>query len=116
LSSAPSDEYQILLHPSFLKDYELAESRGGRSLALTALWRAAANALRDATEIIVIGYSLPPPDSAALTLLLTNCNPENVRIVNRNVQANHRLSILLSRVLRPATSLEDWARGFPDCG
>jgi hypothetical protein len=115
LPFAPPDEYQVLLHPSFLKDYELTSASGGRNLALTALWQLAAKALREANEIFVIGYSLPPADSAALTLLLTSCDPERVRIVNSNPHANRRLSILLSRVRRSPISFEDWLASTPDC-
>jgi hypothetical protein len=114
LPSAPADEYQILLHPSFIKDYELAGVRGGNR-ALTKLWRAAADALRAAETVSVIGYSLPAPDSAALTLLLTTCEPEKVTIINRNPYANLRLRTLLSRSMGPPRQFEEWVRSIPDC-
>jgi hypothetical protein len=115
LTKTRIDRSKTMLHPSFLKDYELTERPGAGNQALTALWRTAARVPREAEQIFVIGYSLPPPDSAALTLLPTNCEAERVTIVNRSVQANHRLRILLSRVLGPATTLDDWLGAFPDC-
>lgn len=48
------------LMPSWVKRFE--------STSMVALWRQASYALRDATEITVIGYSLPPEDSAATCL------------------------------------------------
>jgi hypothetical protein len=73
------------------------------------LWKLAAASLRHAEEIIVIGYSLPEPDSAALSLFLTNCDRDRVTIVNPSVSANHRLRTLLSHyLLQSPMNLQQW--------
>jgi len=79
LPRRPPDEYQIMLHPSFLKEYG-GENR--RSRIFTRLWRTALDALRNADEVTVIGYSLPPADSAAWTLLHTGCERGRTVVVN----------------------------------
>jgi hypothetical protein len=79
LSRRPPDEYQIMLHPSFLKEY------GGEDLRnriFNRLWRMALDALRNADEVTIIGYSLPPADSAAWTLLHTGCERGRTVVVN----------------------------------
>jgi len=97
----PVDKTELFLYPSFLKDYE--------SRPFVKLWRLAADALRQANEVIIIGYSLPEPDSAALSLFVTNCEREKVTIVNPSVSANYRLRNLLShyRHQSPMT-LQEW--------
>lgn len=90
----PIDEQSIVLHPSFLKDYELHEQT---NLSLIRLWQEASAALRNASAIYIIGYSLPRADSAALTLLITSCERNKVTIINRNKQAYWRLRKLLSK-------------------
>jgi hypothetical protein len=75
----PPDEYQVLLHPSFLKDYSGEET--GNPVFIE-MWRKAAESLRSADKVVIIGYSLPPADSAAWTLLLTNCTVERTTIVD----------------------------------
>jgi len=111
LPRRPPQESQILLHPSFFKDYELE----GGSTVFTDLWRQAATVLRLADEILIIGYSLPGADSASLTLLLTNCDRKKVKIVNSNKSANRRLRQLLSTdMLGPALSFQTWLDQTPD--
>ena len=75
----PPDEYQILLHPSFLKDY--AGEENGNPVFIR-MWRMAAEALRSANRVVIIGYSLPPADSAAWTLLLASCDAARTTVVN----------------------------------
>ena len=107
----PLNEDQVFLHPSFLKDFEPLYGNS----PLIDLWKKAAVFLRKADEILVIGYSLPKADNAALILLLTNCDRKKVRIVNRDPQAHLRLEGLLSRTIRSRTSFQEWLRGAPDC-
>jgi hypothetical protein len=57
-----SNERHVLLHPSFLKDYETDESD---SHVFTNLWRIAAQVLLDADCTYIIGYSLPKADAAS---------------------------------------------------
>ena len=64
---------------------------------LTDFWRLAGEALRKATGTFIIGYSLPEADSAALSLLVTNCNPNTVEIVNSDAYTHKRLSALLTK-------------------
>jgi hypothetical protein len=86
-------ERHVVLHPSFLKDYSSGEG------ALTQLWRRAAQALRGAERVFVVGYSLPTADSAALTLLLTNLDRGIGRIVNPDAATKMRLA----SCFKPAT-------------
>jgi hypothetical protein len=79
LPRRPPDEYQIMLHPSFLKEYG-GEDR--RNRIFNRLWRMALDSLRNADEVTIIGYSLPPADSAAWTLLHTGCERGRTIVVN----------------------------------
>jgi len=111
LPTGPTDEHHILIHPSFLKDYEL----NGKNVFIE-LWEKAAAALRTAEEVFIIGYSLPPEDSAALTLLLANTDRKKVRFVNHNAVAKRRLDDLLSfGRFRSPESFSEWLQGRPDC-
>jgi len=104
----PPTEHTRLLQPSFLKTYD--------DPIFVWLWKAAAEALRKADEIVVIGYSLPKADSAALTLFLTNSDRAKVRIVNSDPDDNYRLRQLLSNdPLSPPQCFEDWLGKAPDC-
>jgi len=106
-----ANERHVVLHPSFLKDYSSGEG------ALTDLWRQAAEALRSADRVFVVGYSLPGADSAALTLLLTNLRRGVGRIVNPDGGTKMRLAQLLQTGdgFQGAAYFQDWARsGCPD--
>src|ERR1700728_290592 len=74
----PPEEQQIFIHPSFFKSYEW---KGSQDTALIELWKKAAEFLRKADEVFVIGYSLPEADSAALTLFLTTCSGKCVHVI-----------------------------------
>lgn len=109
-----SDERHVVLHPSFLKDYEHDESNTN---AFTDLWRKAADALRTAERTYVVGYSLPKADSAALTLLLTNCREGSVRVVNPSGGTKVRLADLFRSPggLDAALTFQQWAEaGCPE--
>lgn len=114
LPTPPADERQIFLHPSFFKDFEL-EGPHGQTSPFIELWKKAAESLRKAEQIFIIGYSLPSADSAALTLLLTNCDREKVRIINPDGHARLRLIRLLSGTFSLKKSFEDWLKEVPDC-
>ncbi len=105
---------QLMLHPSYLKDYEDATSGN----AFIGLWQQAAENLRKAEHVYIIGYSLPKADVAALTLLLTNCKPGTVTTVNRCSYDRNRLGDLFheeTRLNRKEFELLDWLnRGCPD--
>jgi hypothetical protein len=106
------DEYEVLLYPSFIKAFGWE----GRSAVLVKAWRLAAEALRKAEAVTIIGYSLPEADSAARTLLLTNCDPEKLTVVNKDREAVRRLW----RLFKPFTmreepkSVEQWLEEVPD--
>jgi hypothetical protein len=118
LPRAPSSDFQIVLHPSFLKSYEI----GGEEFPLIDLWQQAARALRVAQEVFVIGYSLPEADSAALTLLLTVADdPARFKVVNPSPTTVYRLRQLFSggagaHFLSPGSvcRFEDWLNQVPD--
>ncbi|MGO9647421.1 hypothetical protein SBA7_570003 [Candidatus Sulfotelmatobacter sp. SbA7] len=109
LPTAPigSDERHVVLHPSYLKDYE---NDGSGSHVFVELWRRAAKALRDAEGIYIVGYSLPKADSAALTLLLTNSREGIVRVVNPSGRVKLRLGTLFRSGGRfdGAATFEEW--------
>jgi hypothetical protein len=106
------DEYEVLLYPSFIKAFGWE----GRSAILVKVWRLAAEALRNAEGVTVIGYSLPEADAAARTLLLTNCDPEKLTVVNKDREAVRRVW----RLFKPFTlrdgpkSFEEWLDEVPD--
>jgi len=106
-----ANEYQILLYPSFVKDFGWE----GRSAVLVKVWRLAAEALRKAEGITVIGYSLPEADSAAGTLLLTNCDPEKLTVVNTDPEAVRRLWSLFKPFTMEGEpkSFEQWLDEVP---
>jgi hypothetical protein len=100
----------LLLYPSFLK------SPGGepRSHGLTGLWKAAAKALRDAEKVFLIGYSLPAADTAAAALLVGNCEPEKVEIVDPSEATHTRLRGLLRLETKAVPeTFRDWLRRRP---
>ena len=106
------EEHEVLLYPSFVKAFGWEE----RSAVLVKVWRLAAEALRKAEGVTVIGYSLPEADSAARTLLLTNCDPEKLTVVNKDREAVRRLW----RLFKPFSlheepkSFEQWLDEVPD--
>jgi hypothetical protein len=101
-----SNERHVVLHPSFLKDYETDESD---SQVLPSLWRRAAQALREAKHTYIIGYSLPKADVAALTLLLTTLGRGTVTVVNRDKRVMFRLGRLFcGNPFGEALTLEQW--------
>jgi len=103
-----SNEAEIIIYPTYMKTYELG---GTSDTALINLWRAAADSLRKAEKIFIIGYSLPQADSAALSLLLGNCDPEKIRVVNSDMATSRRLSRLFGRKsIAPPLSFEEWVK------
>jgi SIR2-like domain len=104
----PAAEPDILMHPTYLKTYELS---GGADTSLIEIWRSAADALRRADNVFVIGYSLPEADSAALALLLGACDSTKIAIVNQDPAAARRLSALFGRTsLAPPITFAEWVR------
>jgi len=107
----PADEYQMLLHPSFLKDF--AGEENGNPIFIN-MWRMAAEALRSANKVVIIGYSLPPADSAAWALLLANCDATKTTVVNPDQSVMNRYRRLLSQrlpkmyVWPPPQCFADW--------
>jgi len=114
MPNRPPDEYQILLHPSFLKDY--AGEENGNPV-FVRMWKMAAEALRSANRVVIVGYSLPPADSAAWTLLLANCDAARTTVVNPDASVMRRYRRLLSKDLPkmsdwfPPQNFGDWVAG-----
>lgn len=109
-----SNERHVVLHPSFLKDYETDETG---SHVFPDLWRKAAQALREAERTYVVGYSLPRADVAALTLIVTNCKRATACVINPTGRVKMRLGSLLQSGGRfdGAVTFEEWVSlGCPD--
>lgn len=81
LPQHPPSEEQLMIHPSFLKHYG---GEGEEIQVFNKLWRMAASCLANASEVVIIGYSLPPADSAAWTLIHTACDRQRTVVVNRS--------------------------------
>jgi hypothetical protein len=96
---------KLLLYPSFLKTPGVEPW----SRALVGLWRMAAEALRRADKVFIIGYSPPAADTGAAALLVGNCDRHKVEIVNPDEEAIARVARLLSLEARPQRrTLEGW--------
>jgi hypothetical protein len=101
-----ADQKHVVLHPSFLKDYE---TDGSDSHVFIGLWKKAAQALPEAEHTYIIGYSLPKADVASLTLLLTTLRRGTVTVVNRDKRAVFRLGHLFSsNSFAEALTLKQW--------
>jgi len=81
------------------------------------IWKIAAEALRSANRVVIVGYSLPPADSAAWTLLLANCDATRTTVVNPDPSVMRRYRRLLSQDLPkmsdwfPPQNFGDWVAG-----
>jgi hypothetical protein len=75
----------LLAYPSFLKPLE--------NLFILDIWRQADEALRNADEVEIWGYSLPPSDSAARVLMQSlrwrAPTPEPPHIIVHNPKGEH---------------------------
>ena len=105
----PPEGKPMLIHPSFMKNFE--QAHGG----LPDLWRHAGSALKDACAVFVIGYSLPEADGAAMALLITNTDRKRVQVVNEDAIHSGRLRQLLTSErataiadTAPPLKFEDW--------
>ncbi len=107
LPRRPPNDLQIMLHPSFLKELG---GKGQRNRIFDRLWRMALDALRSAEEVTIIGYSLPPADSAAWTLLHTCCERGKTFVVNpnRSVLMNRYGSLLQLPGFQPLLNFGEW--------
>lgn len=66
----------------------------------TNLWRRAAQAIRRAEHIVVIGYSMPQTDAHATALFRTSLQPQRLKsvvVVNPDRNARHRIRTVLQR-------------------
>lgn len=107
LPARPPNKPQIMLHPSYLKLYG---GSGQANRIFGRLWKDALNALRDAEEVTVIGYSLPSADSAAWTLLHTGCERGRTVVVNpdRSVLMGQYSSLLRAPSLTTPMDFGAW--------
>lgn len=100
------DSGRKLVLPTYLKDIS-------RNKALLQVWRQAQDAIRNATEVLVIGYSLNPADHPARFLLATelgrNSEVREVRVVSPSVGGWRDLLDSLGKNLRwTEKRFEDW--------
>ena len=111
MPTPPPDEYQILLHPSFLKDY--ASSDNGNEI-FRRMWKLASESLRAAERLAIVGYSLPAADTAAWALLLTSCDGAKTDIVNpdRAVMARYRRMLHAPPLFESPRNFQDWVRSL----
>ena len=72
----------MLIPPITEKEIELP--------CLRNVWDQARSSLRNASEIHIIGYSLPDADQEAQTLLRENCSKDVTRVVIANPTREHR--------------------------
>ncbi len=72
----------VLIPPITEKEIELP--------CLRNVWDQARSSLRNASEIHIIGYSLPDADQEAQTLLRENCSKDVTRVVIANPTREHR--------------------------
>lgn len=107
LPRRPPEDYQIMLHPSFLKSYG---GQDRRNRIFHRLWKMAADALRKAEDVTIIGYSLPPADSAVWTLLHTCCERGRTVVVNpsKNDLMNGFSALLEIPFLTKPMNLGEW--------
>lgn len=85
-------EHAVLLYPSFLKQLDVPE--------MLRVWEEADCALRGATRVRIIGYSLPASDGAVRALLnplrsRADRGEAKVRVSDPNAEARARWQVLL---------------------
>ena len=122
LTTRPPNDRQVFIHPSFFKTYEW---EGGP--VFVDLWRKATEYLRQAEEIFIIGYSLPPADSAALTLFATTCHQKLVRVIDWDRAVRYRIRQVVRSALEAPhsfsgrsvwtqpSSFQEWLKEAEDC-
>jgi hypothetical protein len=102
---------QAILTPTYLKDYSMHDT-------LAEVWDQIVLALEQATEITVVGYSLPRGDSSARAMLShalrRNDHCKAVNVVSRNAGRDSNWSPFLDAVEKEANWLpctfEQWVR------
>lgn len=85
-------------------EYHKAYDRG----VFLRLWKSAGSALHRATEVVLIGYSLPPSDlhsTALLRVSVKNQALKSLVIVNRDVDARRRAQSVLQRGISDSTRI-----------
>ena len=108
MPTAPPNEYPILLHPSFLKDY--AGANDGTAIFMR-MWKLASEPPASCAEkVAIVGYSLPSADTAAWALLLTSCDGAKTEVVNRDrtVMARYRRLLHSPSLFEQPRTFQDW--------
>lgn len=91
-----------------------------------ALWQQAAEAISDADEVVVVGFSLPPSDQLVTAMLATRLRPETLVVpVNIDAEITPRLqavlepdsvtgcdSIVIADYAGTANPIERWVESF----
>lgn len=94
LLSAVADKYPMIVPPVFEKASLLSHE------SMQSLWVSAARKLEDATEVVFIGYSLPPSDRSMRHFLRTKISKSaHVEIVDLNPDAINAYANALDRPL-----------------
>ena len=103
----PGEQYDIpfVIDPSFIKPIEQEE--------LLNIWGKAKNALENANEALIIGYSMPQADASAQNLIVhslrANRNNPRVTVVDPNPYTTKRYEKLLGfKVEEQRYKVEDW--------
>lgn len=85
-----ADKVPFIIPPTAVKNSHYS------NIAMKAQWRAAAEALRRADELVVIGYSFPPSDVMINTMIRTEFTGGKVTVIDRHAEVANRLSNRLS--------------------
>ncbi len=88
-----NSKYPNIIAPSYIKTYVTHYWDGTK---VAELWAKAIQAIQDSSKAVIIGYSLPEADSAAMTLFL-GISGKTVEVVNPNVPIERNIRNLLEQ-------------------
>jgi hypothetical protein len=88
-----NSKYPNIIAPSYIKTYVTHYWDGTK---VAELWAKAIQAIQDSSKVVIIGYSLPEADSAAMTLFL-GISGKTVEVVNPNVPIERNIRNLLEQ-------------------
>ena len=87
-------KYPNIIAPSYIKTYVTPNWDGTK---IADLWAKAIQAIRYSSRVVIIGYSLPEADSAAMTLFL-GISRKTVEVVNLDAYVERRIRSLLEQI------------------
>lgn len=101
---ASYDEATTLIEPTYMKNFDKSY--------IIDIWNQSYNAIQQSDELIIIGYSLPEPDSVAqmfLSLAVTNASIKTITVVNPDGVVFERFERTFKRpVVRKKIRLDEW--------